>query len=378
MALRSSLRRWVRWLHLIFSLTLGLLFVAIAGSGSIITFRHEIDRWLYPPTAWSGEDMGFVAARQQARSARPDMQLQMLWFPNQVRPFYEAAYFDGERRSPDYYRFHPADGRELPRPEATLMQWMTTFHLTLHLGSVGHWLVQHTTLLSLVLVLTGVWLWWPSWKPKLWFKVRRRGGLLAYDLHRVLGLVATPVMLLCSLTGLAWAFPKAARTVVWIAVGRSVPSEESERARDRQSTPPPSSQEVIEASDESLLADAQQLAPDSALIFYITFPIEPADSRQVRMQVGYEPHPFGEVYRYYFDRYSGQLLGAVDPRLTAAPDAFLDNWTAPLHYGTWGGVATQVVYLLSTLAPVVLAYTGWVLWRRRLGRSALRKCTSGH
>lgn len=373
MALRASLRRWMRWVHLIASLTLGLVFVAIAGSGSIITFRHEIDRWLYPPATWNGEDMGFAAARQQALSARPDMRLRMLWFPNQARPFYEAAYFDDDQRSTENYLFHPTDGRELSPPGETLMQWMTTFHLTLHLGSAGHWLVQYTTLLSLVLIITGVWLWWPGWKPKLWFKVRRRGGLFAYDFHRVSGLAATPVLLICTVTGLAWSFPNAARTVVWGSVGRSVPAEQSERVRDRKSTPPNSGKPVIEISDEQLLADAQSRAPEGAIIFYLTYPIEPTESRQVRMQVGYNPYPFGKVYRYYYDRYSGELLGAVDPRLTPAPDAFLDDWTDTLHYGTWGGVATQILYLLATFTPVVLAYTGWVLWRRRVGRAALQR-----
>lgn len=87
------------------------------------------------------------------------------------------------------------------------MQWMTTFHVNLHLGEFGLWVVQHVTLLALGLVISGVVLWWPGWKPRLWLKLRRRGVLLTYDLHRVLGLAATPVLLLCIVTGLAWAFP---------------------------------------------------------------------------------------------------------------------------------------------------------------------------
>jgi len=367
MPLRSTSRRWIRRIHLILSLTVGLLFAVIAVSGSILTFRHEIDRWLHPPPAWDGEDMGFAAAREQALAARPDMQIQILWFPNEVRPFYEAAYFDGEDEFTAYYRFHPADGRELPQPDETFMQWMTTFHVNLQLGEFGLWVVQHVTLLALGLVVTGVVLWWPGWKPRLWFKLRRRGGLLTYDLHRVLGLAATPVLLLCIVTGLAWAFPNAARTVVWGATGRRVPAEESKLAWERPSTPP-EGKPVTEASDEQLLADAKKRAPEDAFIFYITYPIRPDENRQVRMQLGYDPYPYGEVYRYYYDRYHGELLGAVDPRLTRAPDAFLDTWTSPLHYGTWGGAVTQFLYLFATLVPVLLAVTGWILWRRHARR----------
>jgi len=220
-----------------------------------------------------------------------------------------------------------------------------------------------------VLVLTGVVLWWPGWKPGLWFKLRRRGGLLTYDLHRVLGLAATPVLLLCILTGLAWAFPGAARTLVWGATGRSVPAEQSAKAWERPSTPPPKGESVTGVSDEQLLSDATTRAPADAFVFYITWPIRSDENRQVRMQAGYDPWPFGEVYRYYYDRYDGELLGAVDPRLTPAPDAFLDMWTSPLHYGTWGGVVTQTLYVFCTLIPAVLAWTGWLLWRKRVRRS---------
>lgn len=375
---RISFRLWFRRVHLILSLVIGVIFAIIATSGSIITFRSDIDHWLHPPAAWNGEDMGFTSAREQAMAARPDMRMQILWFPNENRPYYEAAYFDGKNEFVSYYRFHPADGRELPQPETTFLEWMTTFHVNLHLGEFGLWIVQHATLLALVLVLSGVALWWPGWKKrKLWFKLRRRGGLLTYDLHRVLGIAATPVLLLCIVTGLAWAFPKTARSVVWGATGQSVPSAESELAWERPSTPPAEGVPIIEVSDEQLLADAQKRAPDHAFVFYITYPIEPDENRQVRMQLGYDPYPFGEIYRYYYDRYDGELLGAEDPRLTPAPDAFLDTWTSPLHYGTWGGIATQFLYMLATIIPSVLGVTGWVLWRRRVRRSGMVRSDSG-
>lgn len=104
-------------------------------------------------------------------------------------------------------------------------------------------------------------------------------------------------------------------------------------------------------------------------VFSITYSIRPDENRQVRIQLGYDPFPHGKTYRYYYDRYSGELLGAVDPRLSPAPDAFLDAWTTPLHFGTWGGLVSQAFYLLSTVIPTVLAYTGWVLWRKRRSRA---------
>jgi len=121
-------------------------------------------------------------------------------------------------------------------------------------------------------------------------------------------------------------------------------------------------------SDQELLSDALRRAPENAYIFYITYPSKPNESRQVRVQVGHDPYPFGIIYRYYYDQYSGELLGTTDPALTPAPDVFLDKWTDPLHFGTWGGISVRILYMIVALVPLLLAITGWNLWRHRVAK----------
>ena len=368
MALLSRRSRlFVRRVHLIFSLSVGILLVIISVSGSILTFEHDINRWLHPTVEWDGEDMGYEAAREHARAENPGLQLSILWFPNKVRPYYDAGYLD-ENENFVQHRFHPANGRELPIPGPTFMMWINEFHTTLQLGKFGRWIVDHVTLLSLFIVISGVFLWWPGWKPKYWFKIRNRGRFLNYDLHRVIGLAATPILLLSIITGLAMAFPNAARTVVWGVTGQSVPEEMENRPSQRPSTVPAEDDSVKKAADQELLTDALERAPEDAYIFYIRYPTTPEDNRQVRVQVGHDPYPFGIIYRYYYDQYSGELLGTNDPSSKPAPDAFLEKWNDPLHFGTWGGIPTQILYLIMTLAPAFLGITGWILWRRRVGR----------
>lgn len=358
------IRRWLRRTHLALAVACGLLFVAIAGSGSILVFRHELASIGAPPNNWDGTgDIGFAAARDRARELRgPDHDLQILWFPTQARPYYEAAYRHGETEFTGYLRLHPADGRELPRgDDGGFLSWMEGFHIDLHLGEPGRWLVGHATLLALALVLTGVVLWWPGWRPHLWLAVRRGRGLLAFDLHRVVGLLATPILLITILTGLAWAFPNATRSLAHAFSGQPVPPDTDPYAT--VSTPP--KVPGAEISDEDLLADAQRRAPADAIVFYITFPTTPTEHRQVRLQRGYEPWPYGEIYRYFYDRYDGRLLASVDQRTLSAADAFLERWTSPLHFGTVGGWPLMALYVVATLAPSLLAVTGSMLWWRR-------------
>lgn len=364
-------RRWLRRAHLALALACGLVLVAVAGSGTLIAFRDQLRAApaLSPP--WDGTDgIGFAAARDRARAERPDHQLQILWFPTRARPWYEAAFAQGERRFIGDLRLHPHDGSVLPgAPDGDWLETVETFHVNLLLGDTGAWITRFGTLLALPLVLTGVVLWWPGWRPRLWFALRRGRGLLAFDLHRVVGVVATPVLLVLIVTGLVWSFPAQTRVLAHLLSGRLPPAAAPDPFAARSS--PPVGTPATDVADEVLLAEAVRRAPADAIPFYITFPIQPDEARQVRLQQGYEPWPYGTVYRYFYDRYDGSLIGAVDERTLPPAERFLERWTAPLHFGTWGGWPTLGLWAAVSATPVLLAITGSILWRRR----KMRACT---
>jgi uncharacterized iron-regulated membrane protein len=64
------------------------------------------------------------------------------------------------------------------------------------------------------------------------------------------------------------------------------------------------------------------------------------------------------------DQYSGKVLDMQDSRVAKLGDRILNSFT-PLHYGTFGGVSTRILYIFVGLAPTVLLVTGFVMWRYR-------------
>ena len=68
--------------------------------------------------------------------------------------------------------------------------------------------------------------------------------------------------------------------------------------------------------------------------------------------------------RIYIDRYSGEVLYLKDARKASLGDRIF-NWFQPLHYGTFGGLLTRILYVFVGLAPVVLLSTGFVMWKHR-------------
>ncbi len=373
--MRLPARNWIRRLHLILGLALGAVLVAVAGSGAALVFRDEI-RALDPAKrqldhVWNGkEDMGFSAARDLARAYFPDHQLQTLWFPNQVRPYYEAAYLspEGEKYSASHC-FHPANGEPVTVPESPILKWIEHFHVNLHLGEVGGFLVRWCTLLFSLVLLSGLYLWWPGLKPHLWFGIRK-GKLRLWDAHRVLGFAATIPLLLMLISGVVFAFP-AAREAVFYATSSS-PPESAGTDLGKLKNPPPPSDHLADITDQALLDAATDLTPAEAFVFYITFPIAPDETRQVRLQRGYSPFPYGEVHRIYFDRYTGEVLGHLRPDDKLA-SRYINSVNSELHYGTIGGLFTKIPWFIACALVPFFAVTGVLLWRRRARRRTLAR-----
>jgi uncharacterized iron-regulated membrane protein len=364
--MRLPARLWFRRLHLWLGLGLGAVLVAVAGSGAALVFRDEIralDPLVRAPAAqWDGvTDIGFSAARDLARAKRPGHELQILWFPNRLRPYYEAAFSKEGKRFTGNLRFHPATGVELLIPRSPVLTWLEGFHVNLHLGEGGAFLVRWCTVLFSLVLLSGLYLWWPGWKPHLWLVIRG-GRLRLWDAHRVMGLAAALPLLVMLTTGLIMAFP-AAQSAVFMLTGSTPPESAKQNLGELKSTVPTG---VVrpEPSDENLLAAARAASPSDAFIFYITFPISPTESRQVRLQRGYSPAPFGEIHRVYFDRYTGNIIGHLRPD-TGAASQYLARFNNELHYGTIGGLVTKAIWIVACSLVAFFAVTGVMLWRRR-------------
>lgn len=64
------------------------------------------------------------------------------------------------------------------------------------------------------------------------------------------------------------------------------------------------------------------------------------------------------------DRYSGEVLQVSK---VVKPNPFFKVLVviAELHFGTFGGLPTRILYIFIGLMPTVLLSTGLVIWRRR-------------
>ena len=64
------------------------------------------------------------------------------------------------------------------------------------------------------------------------------------------------------------------------------------------------------------------------------------------------------------DRATGKVISAT--KVIEPPPMFkVILMVVALHYGTWGGVTSQILYVVIGLIPTLLMVTGFSLWKRQ-------------
>ncbi|MEH2141203.1 TonB-dependent receptor domain-containing protein [Nostoc sp.] len=139
-------------------------------------------------------------------------------------------------------------------------------------------------------------------------------------------------------------------------------------------TPKPSEPVSKPISGKSTLKLTQQLkitnaALPGAITKSIYFPSKPEETLQIRMKLPQENEEYGNS-NVYLDQYSGKVL-RVDNALKMRLGDRVLNFFVPLHYGTFGGLPTRILYVFVGLAPLVLFVTGLVMWWYRYRAKAV-------
>lgn len=179
-------------------------------TGSIYLFKPQIDRW----EERAYRDLG------TEQMVSPDRQLAaaMDAFPNARFNHYRLAEHHGDAAM---IQFRLADNtqREVyvsPQgtvlgvfdPDKRISETVARIHGTLLLGKWGDWLVELAASWTIVMILSGLYLWWP--RPfrlpgTAWPRRTLRGRPLLKDMHRVTGFWIAGLVLVMLASGLPWA-----------------------------------------------------------------------------------------------------------------------------------------------------------------------------
>ena len=125
---------------------------------------------------------------------------------------------------------------------------------------------------------------------------------------------------------------------------------------------------------EQVFAVARQTLPDAELSI-LTFPASRNAAFTVRKRLPGDWSRLGNQY-LYIDRFRGEVL-RVDRFDQLPAGARLVQSMAPLHYGSFGGHWTCVLWIFMGLIPGVLAISGFLMWWNRVVVKRLRRVRLG-
>lgn len=368
-------------MHLWLGLGLGALFAVLGLTGSALVFYVEIDAAIHRearsetslvgPT-WNSPVWDRALATAQALYPGPQgkwsFEVTGKGGPIPAR-YYPPSPHEGHHSEREMLWFS-ADGSTIVRSDpwgSYLMSWLYELHMHLLAGETGRLIVGWSGFAILILLASGIIIWWPRgrWRKALTFK--RKAALIRRlrDIHKLSGLWSLVFLFLLAGTGAFLALPdiKAKLLAATIAAPQIVPAPRSTTASGEQ------------VPISVALAAAHQALPDARLTF-IDVPDGGDEPIRLRVQVPGDPHARFPGSFVFVDQYSGRVLAVHDLRSGNSASA-VDAWVRPIHDGSIGGLWGRVLAVILGFVPLLLFVTGLLHWRRRVNACAQSRSTGG-
>ena len=257
----------------------------------------------------------------------------------------------------------------------------------------GKMIVGTSTLAFVAIMLTGLVIWWPRNRKMLKNRLRIVFGKSLnrfwYDLHVAGGFYAMLLLLAMGLTGLTWSYK-------WYSEGlySMFSTEASQSGVDKVHVEEGAVSSIVKpdaVSSATPQADAVSAAtPQADAVSGATVLDDGESSKYWGWQkafetlnaeyAGYKTITVGDGTvtvalgglgnqrandKYGFDTNTGALTSAT-LYADASARSKASGWVSSLHFGSWGGMVTKVLYFLAALLGATLPLTGYYFWIKRL------------
>jgi uncharacterized iron-regulated membrane protein len=366
------IRRWVRVAHLWAGVGLGLWLVMLGLTGSALVYQHSLRQVLEPER---GIKAGLAVLSLDELLARVHRQRPDLTIIDIEGMAYEGSAWEllirpinaTQREKHSRVLFvDPGTGevRGIQAFNGTFMGVLAQLHYNLLSGETGLAINAFAGGLAIFFAISGLILWWrgrTKWKNGLRMKFKGASSRARnYSIHSAVGFYASLFLAVAGLSGIYFAVPRA-----FLSAAARLQGTPLAVMKDFLDPRPSATRVGIpDAPANRVVRVAQEQFPDKT-ISEIELPIHPMDAWQFHF-ISRGIVDIGDAELVVVDRRSAEVLAARRTAdLPIALRAVL--LLQPLHYGTFGGNFTRVLWIFLGLTPAVLFVTGFTIWRKRIG-----------
>ncbi|RYY35211.1 MAG: PepSY domain-containing protein [Sphingobacteriaceae bacterium] len=378
-AKKKTLKFWIGQLHLWLGLASGILVVFLGITGCILAFEQEIRNVTEPYKYTAVQSKPLLPPtriKAAAEKAMPGKHPHSVGYePGKSST---VVYYSAE---PEYYYIVYVNPYTAEVLKVKDMSWdffriVVDGHFYLWLPpTIGQPIVATCTLIFVILLITGIVLWWPknraARKQRFSVKLNAKWRRVNYDMHNVLGFYMTWVIIFIALTGLVWGFQWFAKSVYWVSSGGKQQTEFYESF-----------------SDSTLIGKVKHNKNVTDLLWERTVKEMPGfkgsldvhfpeNSKSV-IEIAANPDPgtyWKTDYRFY-DQYTlkevevKHAYGHLDKASVADK---ISRMNYDIHVGAVLGITGKVIAFFGSLICASMPVTGFIIW---WGRRKKRPSTS--
>lgn len=375
--------------------------IVLSLTGIIYLFKPQLDQLMYPhllQVEAQGTALSEDAQLQRLQQAYPQAQVSKYLPPVDAQ---SSAQFVASQDGQTLNLFlDPYSGQVLGSQDAALnLQAIArALHGELMIGTTGDRLMELAAGWAVVLVVSGLYLWWPRGQGGagvFWPRLNARGRLLWRDLHAVTGFWGSALLLFMLLTGMTWtgfwgerfagawnhfpaamwdAVPKsdlqarslnsaATQTVAWAVENTPLPVSDPHAAHQGHASPAPASasnrislQQVLDVARERGVAPGYSVTLPSADDGVYTVALFADDPRHDAT--------------LHLDQYNAKVLADIRWADYGVVARTVESG-AMLHEGKMFGLANQLLMLGVCLLILLSSVSGLVIWWKRRPQGSL-------
>jgi uncharacterized iron-regulated membrane protein len=346
------MRRWVFKVHLWVGALAGGFFVLLGITGSILAFELPLDHVLNAKLSYispSPRDLPLSQILRSVQASFPSDGIAAVTFAGSPNLAWQVALPSGIA----YVNPHTGQVLGLRSRGQTFLGFARRLHVSLASGNIGRSTIRWSNLATLLLLISGLGLWWRDGRIRLHgFDGTRRFWL---DLHKAIGVVFSALLLIASGTGAFISFEGPVSQAIRAFKG-------SDQIMPSHLLLPQPRRGTTYTEPDQALTVAQALLPKDAPsrmqlpAYGGTYKISMIEHHFMR----------SDVERVVtIDPYSGEALfvsSAAD--LSFAQRLFAAN--EAVHTGTVFGVMGRALMALAGIMVLPQAVSGFMMWWKRV------------
>lgn len=370
---KSLFRRIVGWSHLWLGIGSGAIVLFLGITGCILAFENEIRSLTQPYENVQPQQASFLPPsklKPEADKHLDGKEIKGLEYVGKDKAAV-AYYYDDENYKQIFLNPYTAEVLKVKDMNKDFFRVVLDGHFYLWLPpQIGQPIVATATLIFVILMITGLVLWWPknkaARKQRFSIKWNAKWRRVNYDMHNVLGFYMTWVAIFIAVTGLVWGFEWFAKSVYFVtSAGKTLPPHEHP-VSDSTAT-------LAKGKDAAdhvyylMAAKANQKEK-----FGVYYPATRSDA--IEGFVNHRPGTYYDADYYHYDQYTLKELPATGVYAGSFSDASLADKIARMNYdihvGAVLGLPGKILAFFGSLICASLPVTGFMVWRGRKKKKA--------